>query len=303
MHLKKFKDFKFKHLGDPIIQIGTVCSYYGESEPYYKNILTLKGCDKVKGLEDVVIQSYEKEADVLIAWTKLIQEKDPDVITGWNINGFDFQYLFDRAIRLKIVDKISKLSRVKGEFTEFKENKLSSSALGDNLLKYFDMGGRIIIDLMKVQQRDAKLDSYKLDFVASTYIKEKIIMCELKKEKSIIYTTSIYGIKSDDYINITWYDGLSENKHDSKYKITLLEKVNQEELDKLINTISKYEKYSEFEFKKPKALFKLEINGIIPIEIFEEGNEDMWHYIDNKKSKLYFNFESYSHTPHTQTKS
>ena len=294
IQLKKFKDFKFKYLGDSIIQIGTVLSYYGESEPFFKSIITLKGCDKIKGLEDVEIQSYDNEKDVLIAWTKLIQEKDPDVITGWNINGFDFQYLFDRAKRLKIVDKVSRLSRVRDEFTEFKDKTLSSSALGDNILKYYDMGGRIIIDLMKVQQRDSKLDSYKLDFVASTYIKEKMIMCKIGKNKSIIYTSGIYGIKEDDYVNISWDDGLSENKHDTKYKITLLEKVNQEELNKLINIVEQYDKYLEFEFKKPKALFKLEINGQIPSEIFEEGNEDMWHIINNKDSKLYFYFENYT---------
>ena len=59
----------------------------------------------------------------------------------------------------------------------WKEKQLSSSAMGDNLLKYFDMGGRIIIDLMKVAMRDYKLDSFKLDNVASTFIREKIICC------------------------------------------------------------------------------------------------------------------------------
>jgi DNA polymerase elongation subunit (family B) len=38
--------------------------------------------------------------------------------------------------------------------------RLSSSALGDNVLKYIHMPGRILIDLMKVVQRDHKLDSY-----------------------------------------------------------------------------------------------------------------------------------------------
>ena len=92
------------------------------------------------------------------------------------------------------------------------------------------MNGRIIIDLMKVTQRDAKLDSYKLDFVAASYIKEKIISYEILEKNSIIYTTSIYGIKQDDYINISWDDGLSENKHDSKYKILNLEKMLEENI-------------------------------------------------------------------------
>ena len=45
----------------------------------------------------------------------------------------------------------------------------SSSALGDNVLKYLDMHGRVVVDLMKVVQRDHKLDSYKLDAVAEHF--------------------------------------------------------------------------------------------------------------------------------------
>ena len=282
-------------LGDPIIQIGTVFSYYGESEPFYKNIITLGGCSKVKGLEDVEIQSFSNEKQVLLAWTKLIQKMDPDIITGWNINGFDFQYIYDRSRKLKILDKFSELSRICGKKSEFKEKMLSSSALGDNILKYFDMEGRIIIDMMKVQQRDCKLDSYKLDFVASSFIKEKIIMCLISDNKFTIYTGSIYGIKSDDYINITWDDGLSENKHDIKYKIINLEKVNQDEINDLIKSIETNNRFNDFEFKKPKSLYKLELNGIFPEEIFnvEDGNESIWNYIQKSNSKIYFQYEGY----------
>lgn len=291
--------------GDPIIQIGTIFSYYGESEPFAKYILTLGGCEKVNGLEDVNVKSFKSEKNVLLAWTKLIQKYDPDVITGWNINGFDFQYIYDRARKLKILDKFSKLSRLCDEKSLFKEKTLSSSALGDNLLKYFDMGGRIIIDMMKERQRESKLDSYKLDFVASTYIKEKMIMCEIIDEsKSIIYTSSIYGIKIDDYINITWDDGFNENKYDMKYKIIELNKVDDNELLKLIKSIESYEKYNDYIFKKPKILYKLIINGVVPCEIFEieEGNEPMWKNIKRQtiisdikiESKLYFQIDGYA---------
>ena len=291
--------------GDPIIQIGTVFTYYGESEPFAKSIITLGGCNKVKGLEDVEIQSFKTEKQVLLAWTKLIQKMDPDIMTGWNINGFDFQYIYDRARKLKILDKFSELSRLCDAKSEFKEKTLSSSALGDNILKFFDMEGRIIIDMMKERQREAKLDSYKLDFSASTYIKEKIIICIIIDEDTfIIYTPSTYGIKTEDFINLTWDDGLNENKHDVKYKISELKKVDSDEIDELVSTIESYENYNDFKFKKPKSLFKLVLKGKIPEEIFEieEGNEPMWKSVTKKikstgvktKSKLYFQVDGYA---------
>lgn len=294
---EEYRNFEFKHSGDPLIQIGTVFSYYGESEPFAKHIISLGGCSKIKGLEDVEIKSFKTESKVLLAWSNLIKKMDPDFITGWNINGFDFKYMYDRAIKLKVLGKFSEISRLVDVKSEFVEKELSSSALGDNILKFFDMEGRIIIDMMKERQREAKLDSYKLDFVASTYIKEKIIMCELIpiEKKTIIYTSSVYGIKSDDYINITWDDGLNENKYDTKFKIIKLDKL--DDTTNLVLKIEKYPKFNNYIFKNPKSLYKLTLDGLVPEELFEieEGNEPMWKSIVlNKKSTLYFQIEDYS---------
>jgi DNA polymerase elongation subunit (family B) len=215
-----------KNDNDPIIQIGTVFSYYGESEPFYKHIITLNGCTKIPALEDVDIVSYKQEKNVLLAWTKLIQRMNPDIITGYNINGFDFGYMKGRAEKFNILPSFSKLSRIIGETAPWEEKVLSSSALGDNLLKYFNMNGRIIIDLMKVLQRDAKLDSYKLDSVSAFYIKESIKKINYLEEsdETEIMTSSIYGIKDDQYISILYNDGLTDNKLDQKFKITRINK-------------------------------------------------------------------------------
>ena len=266
---------------DPIIQIGTVFSYYGESEPFYKNILTLGGCKKIKGLEDVEIQSFKDEKSMLLAWTRLIKVKDPDIITGYNINGFDFQYMKDRADKYKILKKFSELSRIQDEVSEFKIKKLASSALGENILKYFEMNGRIIIDLMKVAMRDFKLDSFKLDNVASTFIREKIegyFEDSSNSKQSYVTTKSVYGIKEDDYVNIMWDDGLTENKHDQKYKIL---QISKDESD-------------------PK-LYKILLNGTIPEEAFytekhggmtKKKNKTFWcHAKDDVSAKDLFKFQ------------
>jgi DNA polymerase elongation subunit (family B) len=167
--------------GDPIIQIGTTVHVYGEKSCNYKSIITLGTCDLI---DDVDVIQCETEADMILKWRDLIVRIDPDVITGYNIFGFDFEYIFKRAKELGINGMFtSKLGRVvegleppPGNPDDLQDwpyvrKKLASSALGENLLKYIDMEGRVLIDLMKVVQRDHKLDSYKLDAVANHFMK------------------------------------------------------------------------------------------------------------------------------------
>ena len=150
-------------------------------------MITLKGCAPIEG---AVVESYETEEEVLLAWTRFIGELDPDFITGQNIFGFDFSFMWERAEELGIVDEFSPLGRERyqpknedgkrqkewiSKPSELVIKKLSSSALGDNVPKYISMEGRVVVDLLKVVQKDFNLVSYKLDYVvAETFIKDKI---------------------------------------------------------------------------------------------------------------------------------
>ena len=157
--------------GDEIIQIGTTVHKYGCDDIIYKNIISLNTCDKI---EDCDVIECKTEKEVIMEWKKMLAELNPDVLIGYNIFGFDMSYLWDRTIELGINDTFAMgLGRQITKKCILKEQTLSSSALGDNTLKYFDMDGIVIIDLLKVMQKDFKLDSYKLDNVASIYIGDK----------------------------------------------------------------------------------------------------------------------------------
>jgi DNA polymerase elongation subunit (family B) len=232
---------------DYIIQIGTTFSKFGETECYYKHIVTLGECKKLDGID---LECYQTEKEMLLAWTNMIRKMNPDIMTGYNIFGFDFEYMMKRAQKLGIERKFSRLSRITGEECKWQEKKLASSALGDNILKYYDMTGRIIIDLMKVAQRDFKLASYKLDYVASSFIKESIIKLELDKvnNKSIILTKSTYGIKLDQFVTIYYNDSITDNKHMEGKKFRIIELENN----------------------------KLVLDGIIDDEIMTMGYKVFW---------------------------
>jgi DNA polymerase elongation subunit (family B) len=205
---------------DKIIQIGTTFSRFGEAECFRQCIITLGTCDPLEGIE---IIRCKTEKDVLLEWTKLIRESNPDIITGYNIFGFDFSYMQKRAKKLGIASRFEKLSRDHNEDTPFLEKKLASSALGENIFKFYDMTGRVMIDLMKVIQRDHKLESYKLDYVASWFIREEIQKIEIQENKTLIHTKNTYGVKPEQFITVFYNDGLTDNKHMDGKKFKILE--------------------------------------------------------------------------------
>ena len=131
---------------DKIIQIGTTFSYNGDEECYFKHIITHGSCSEI---EWATVESYETEDEVILAWQRLIIDQDPDIITGYNIYGFDNKYIHDRAEYLGIEDQFGIFSRLRNFKCEYVDTQLSSSALGDNKIRYYKTPGRIQIDLMK----------------------------------------------------------------------------------------------------------------------------------------------------------
>jgi DNA polymerase elongation subunit (family B) len=170
--------------GDPIIQIGTVVQKYGDKEPCLKHILTLNTCNPIPG---TVVEECETEEEIIKKWAEFMKLLDPDIITGYNIFGFDFMYIQKRAEELNIESCLTSLGRLKNKKSYLEEKKLSSSALGDNYLYYIKSIGRVQMDLLKVIQRDHNLVSYKLDYVAETFINDKVL--------DIIETDGIQKIK------------------------------------------------------------------------------------------------------------
>lgn len=182
--------------GDQVIQIGTTVHKNGEDECFLHHIITLKTPEEISkeevDAENLIVEYYDDERSVILAWAKFINKLDPDIITGYNIWGFDMSYIHERAkygnggetfdyseifyetlarckdFDTKIYDRDTNTEQLRT--SRYVEQKLSSSALGDNNLKYFDIEGMVGIDLMKVVQRDHNLDSYKLDHVAEVFL-------------------------------------------------------------------------------------------------------------------------------------
>jgi DNA polymerase delta subunit 1 len=167
----KFPDADIQ--GDACFQIAISLCTFGSDEPYDKTCLCYKKTDP--DLEGCNIVSFDTEREMLEAFRDYLKDKDVDIMTGWNIFGFDLEYIFKRAAMNKCSEQFYNLGKLKDNQCDMVYKRLSSSALGDNMLKLLPMSGRFIFDLFHEVKKGYKLDSYKLDNVSKLYLGDQKI--------------------------------------------------------------------------------------------------------------------------------
>jgi len=155
---------------DPVIQISNVVKIQGQTGDLARNVFTLGTCSPITGCE---IKSYKTEKEMLCAWADFYREIDPDLISGYNIQNFDFPYLLTRAKTLRIEHKFSFLGRTKLSKTTMKEQRFQSKAYGASENKEIQMEGRVIFDLLPIIRRNHKLASYSLNSVSFHFLKQQ----------------------------------------------------------------------------------------------------------------------------------
>jgi len=208
-------------LSDVITQIGSVYTYLGESTPYRQHIVCLNETSPIDG---AIVESYPTEHSMVQGWFDEIVRSDCDIITGYNIFFFDEAYIYDRCNEvLKIMHQVNKISKLKNYDCKFRDFKLASSALGENRIRMFDTPGRIHIDLMKDIQKNHKLSCYKLDFVASTFIRDTIKDMEVSGDKIILHCNGTKDINPGDFIQIEYALDFISDMIGNKYKIVTVE--------------------------------------------------------------------------------
>jgi len=151
-------------LGDVVFQIGMTTREFGTDAPMLRRCLCLKQTDG----DDC--ESFTTERELLERFGEYLAEVDPDVITGWNIFGFDLEYLYKRAMR----NGVEPLwGRRTDEPSQLVVKNLSSSALGNNELKMVPMVGRYVFDLFQDIKREHKLESYSLNNVSKHFLNDQ----------------------------------------------------------------------------------------------------------------------------------
>ena len=208
--------------GDKVTFIGSTFLKYGEEKPYLNNCVVLNTCSNIDEIENSEIKSYKTERELLLAWKNLILKEDPDIIIGYNIFGFDYQFIHIRARENNCEEEFLKLSRNKNEICGAKDEdtgryNIEESkiviASGEHDLKFIKMNGRLQVDMYNYFRRDYNLTSYKLDYVSGYFIGDDVKKLEYTDaiDKTRIFSKNLTGLENGSYISF------EETSHSTDY--------------------------------------------------------------------------------------
>jgi DNA polymerase elongation subunit (family B) len=209
---------------DAIIQIGMTYTKLGENTPYRKWITCLENTDPI---DNVIVESYETEQELIESWIKEVNENDCDILTGYNIFHFDEKYIYERCDKiLNMKDEVGYLSKLKNRFCNFKEMKLESSALGQNLMYFWETPGRVHIDLMKDIQKTFNFTSYRLDAMLANFIRGEVKDYKKLNDNQFELTClCVDDIELNDYIHIEIVKGFVSDDIGEKYLVIFIDKI------------------------------------------------------------------------------
>ena len=267
---------------DPIVQVGVSFRWsndlmtpihryvfvYGKVDPSDEPNTTFMGC--------------KTEEDMLLAFRNCILDENPDIMCGYNTFGFDDAYIEDRCRVLGLFsqyeDSIMNLSRAPfakknaarqgdpprfvNKFTDEKKFELAS---GKYDLRPLAIRGRLGIDLLLNMRREHSLESYKLDSVASVFLRDKVVSWTVKDEEIVIKTKSTRGMFVGTYVRFDVVGNTSDHYRDGeKFIVTALTPTSFsiEYVHELFEDLNdKDKKHLEWTFSKddvePHDLFRL----------------------------------------------
>lgn len=207
--------------GDKVTFIGTSFIRYGAPEPHSHHEFVLGNCSPVDGM---VVHPTKSERDLLIQWGEMMRAQKPDIIMGYNIKGFDYEYMFRRAqenncvaecfnfskktSELGIITKVNykhnnnnnnePIEPTENEYTTSEitaqhskinpdETLLNTSvklAAGEFRMSYPQLSGILQIDLLFYCRRNENYSSYKLDDVVGMNICDDVVDTSILEESS-----------------------------------------------------------------------------------------------------------------------
>ena len=139
---------------DPIVMIS--CSFFPDFRGKRNTVLV------ARSFSGEGIQGFPGEKEMLEEFLKIIEAYDPDVITGYNINGFDFPYLLERLKQNKLAQNLGRTDK-------------STFSRTFGMTNEFVLTGRAVADPYQILKKDPwmKFHRYDLNTVAKIMLNEQ----------------------------------------------------------------------------------------------------------------------------------
>jgi len=148
---------------------------YKSSKSSTYHLLGMKAFDKHKTLtgvdpEDISFMQFDTEVALLQRFIQIWRNEYPEVVTGWNVEYFDVQYIVTRIIRLLGEEAAKKLSPwgtiTPSSITKFGKEQNTYKISGMTVIDYMDA-------FKKFGYKYGPQESYKLDHIAHVILGEK----------------------------------------------------------------------------------------------------------------------------------
>ncbi len=147
--------------------------------------------DTCSGIRNTQIYSFKKEKYMLIAFRKFVQAVDPDIMTGYNIEGFDLYYILERADKCGVINEVNKLARCTTTSCKcFLQKNVGSAQRGYRDKRTTRIAGRVVMDVMPVVKEFYKLPKYSLNHVSRSLLGDD--------EKDDVHFTEITPLQQKD---------------------------------------------------------------------------------------------------------
>ena len=170
-----------------------------------------KGSRIIDGSEYTIQHIYcHNEKELLIRFIQKWREIKPDILTGWNVEGFDVPYIINRIVRVLGKKFANMLSPFSSESNNCIRERQKEEAV------YYSIAGITIYDYLSVYKKFSreKQESYKLDWIGKVEVGHQKISYEE-------YDNSLMKLWEYDYDKFILYnaiDTLIVNKLDKKLK-------------------------------------------------------------------------------------
>ncbi len=140
------------------------------SNERYRYAIIVGECDEITNVDNTMLLQVNTEEEMIAMFAAIIDYHNPEIITGYHIFGFDWDYL---DARLNINNREWPVfGRLRNRRPKMHRTSWKSDGYGQNDTTMLELPGCIALDTLLVIKRDYKMDFYDLNTVSMFFVQK-----------------------------------------------------------------------------------------------------------------------------------